>query len=357
MLSAEKGKNRAIVKVELPVGTTQLMYLVSFSDKATEVRSSLASALSGPLKPVGAVLSAINTAESGNKGTIYIFKTGDEAKKFKNYATYRSCNKSSADIPSEKNYLKLNENGCLTSNTDYLYFGFYNGNSSDEMNIKIELMPWIDNTASKGWSKTVKEDFMNRCLDKYKDKTQPEEVCQCVLEKLQENYKYQDFKQMIESETNKIESDLIKDCDEETGEDENQLDIERDYADSLAENGQYGEAINKLLPIIESGKADAMDFNDIGYYHIMTKQYLKAIKYLKDGEKLDETELYIKGNLAHSYLLNGDVDLAKAIYLKYKTQNVDDKTTWIEMVKSDFEVFKKNRLPSDNFDLITSLLK
>jgi hypothetical protein len=38
----------------------------------------------------------------------------------------------------------------------------------------------------------------------------------------------------------------------------------------------------------------------------LTKQYGKAIKFLKEGEKLDGTELLVKLNLAHAYLFNNE---------------------------------------------------
>jgi hypothetical protein len=43
----------------------------------------------------------------------------------------------------------------------------------------------------------------------------------------------------------------------------------------------------------------------------MTKQYGKAIKFLKEGEKQDDTELLVKLNLAHAYLMNDELRNAK----------------------------------------------
>lgn len=354
--------NRTWVRVNIPAGTTQLIYRVSFLDENGEIRNSLASTLSNvpsaSAQGVSAALSLLNTIGGDNKGTFYIFTNDEGANNyFKNGILSKPCYRSSQGIPAEKGFLKLEENGCLTSNTDYLYFAFYNGNDIDDMKIVLEVMPWVDNIASRGWTKEIKEKFVKGCMSDYKELTQPEEVCQCILDKLQGAYKIQDFQQMAESEINKITSDFTKECISETGEDENQLNIDRDNADDLAEKGQYGEAIGKLLPIVESGKANGIDYNNIGYYYIMTKQYLRSIKYLKEGEKLDETELLIKGNLAHAYLFNGDIDQAKTIYLKYKTQNIDEKTSWVDMVKSDFELFKKQGLPADNFETILATLK
>ena len=109
----------------------------------------------------------------------------------------------------------------------------------------------------------------------------------------------------------------------------------------FSKTSKYGEAIAKLTTIINDGKANVLDYNAIGNSYILTKQYGKAIKFLKEGEKLDDTELLIKLNLAHAYLLNEDYSTAKTIYKEYQSQNVTDSLSWTEKVKLDFETFKK----------------
>jgi predicted Zn-dependent protease len=89
----------------------------------------------------------------------------------------------------------------------------------------------------------------------------------------------------------------------------------------------------------------------------LTKQYGKAIKYLKDGEKLDDTELLIKLNLAHAYLLNDNYKDAKIIYKKYQNQNVTDSLSWTQKTEQDFEVFQKAGIQSEDFERVLKLLK
>jgi hypothetical protein len=88
----------------------------------------------------------------------------------------------------------------------------------------------------------------------------------------------------------------------------------------------------------------------------LTKQYGKAIKFLKEGEKLDDSELLIKLNLAHAYLLNDNYSSAKAIYKEYQSQNVTDSLGWNEKVKLDFEVFKKVGIQNNDFERILKVL-
>jgi hypothetical protein len=47
---------------------------------------------------------------------------------------------------------------------------------------------------------------------------------------------------------------------------------------------------------------------------------VKAIKALKEGENIDNTELAIKLNLAHAYLLNGITELQNQFIKNIKTK-------------------------------------
>ena len=64
----------------------------------------------------------------------------------------------------------------------------------------------------------------------------------------------------------------------------------RSQALNLTKKGDYGNAIAQYARIINDGKATALDYSTLALL-ILTKQYGKAIKFLKEGEKLDDTEL------------------------------------------------------------------
>jgi hypothetical protein len=353
---------RKYISVSIPVGTTQIQYQVSFLDKNGEIRSSLSSTLGsvpsgGSTQGAAAAISLLNSIGGDNKGSFHIFQSQDDAAYYVNSGEpINSCYSRTNIHAGEKSFLNINEIDCFTSNTSYLYLAFFNANEYDDVKVVIELTPWIDNTASRGWTLEIKEYIYNSCVEQGDVFIAPEEVCQCILDKLQENYKYQDFQEMIVNEASRITQEYGYECMEETGEDENQIDILRDEIKAHAKAEEYGEAISKSLSIIDDGYADNGDYNRIGWYYILTKQYLKAIKYLKVGEKMDETDLYIKGNLAHAYLLNNDFEIAKDIYVKYKTQNVDEDMSWIEMVQGDFKTFLDRGLPTENFQTIMILI-
>ena len=127
-------------------------------------------------------------------------------------------------------------------------------------------------------------------------------------------------------------------------------------ADLIKQN-KFGDAIKKTSSIVVNGKANANDFNALGYSYLMTKQYAKAIKSLQDGEKIDDSELLVQMNLAHAYLLNKNFKSAKSIHKKYQFQNVNDSMSWTQKVKLDFDTFKKAGLPSSDFHRILRLLQ
>jgi tetratricopeptide (TPR) repeat protein len=130
----------------------------------------------------------------------------------------------------------------------------------------------------------------------------------------------------------------------------------RKQAAGLAKQGKFGEAIIKLATVINDGKATALDYNAIGNSYLLTKQYGKAIKFLKEGEKLDNTELLIKLNLAHAYLLNDNYTSAKAIYKEYLSQNVTVSLSWTQKIKQDFGAFKKIGITSNDFERVLKLI-
>ena len=144
-------------------------------------------------------------------------------------------------------------------------------------------------------------------------------------------------------------------CFDETGASKAEYSVLRNQVLELTKQKKYGDAISKGLLFINEGKANATDYGILGENYILTKQYGKAIKYLKEGEKRDDSDLLVQLNLAHAYLFNNDFKSAKSIYKKYQSQNVTDSLSWTQKVKQDFEIFENTGLPKDNFDRVLRL--
>jgi tetratricopeptide (TPR) repeat protein len=182
-----------------------------------------------------------------------------------------------------------------------------------------------------------------------------DDFCVCILDKIIKQYRYVEFQKLLAIEKTKVFKDFGNACYNDANISKNVFDDLRTQANTLIKLQKYNEAITKLNTIITDGKATALDYSAIGYAYILTKQYAKAIKFLKEGEKLDDTELTVKLNLAHAYLVSDDYSSAKSIYKKYQNQNVTDSLSWKDKAKLDLENFKKAGLPSFDFDRVLNL--
>jgi tetratricopeptide (TPR) repeat protein len=110
------------------------------------------------------------------------------------------------------------------------------------------------------------------------------------------------------------------------------------------------------LQVIATNKATSDDYSSIGINYIYTRQLDKALKYLNEGQKIDNTDLLLKVNLAHAYLLNEDYKAAKDIYKKYQNQNVTASLSWKDKIKFDFQEFTKAGIISPDYNRILRLL-
>lgn len=351
---------------ELPVGTTEIVYRITLLDEDQKIIDGLATVLSLIPDPSGiskgtAVTMGLMSKMSGSDKCYYsIFSSYNDANGYFNTGNYQTaCYSNPNEINKEVNRISIYNNKCLKEDTKYLWFGFKNTNMLQSEKIILEVVPWVNNNGARGWTKTIKTTVMDNCKKQISSNNfkNPDEYCLCLIEKLENKFSLQDYQKLITVEQNKVFKIIGKECLTETGEINKIYDNERQNASDLINDKQYYQAINKYLEIINKTSSNIIDYNNLGYCYILTKQYLKAIKFLKEGEKIDETDLLIKGNLAHAYMLNGDFDDAKKIYIKYKNQNIDENTSWKKMVNDDFEQFSNAGIVCDKFDEIIEILK
>ncbi|MDI5950298.1 tetratricopeptide repeat protein [Flavobacterium yafengii] len=361
----EAGAKTWIRSDELPIGTTEFVYRITVLGEGQKSVDGLATALSMLPDPSGiskgsAIAISLMSTMSGNHNCYYsIFTSQEDADNYYKTGNYKTaCYSHPNEITSEVNRISIKSSTCINENTRYIWFGFKSTNSFMDEKIVLEIVPWIDNKAARGWTNTIKTNVLENCRNSYEAKkmVNPDNYCLCLLEKLEASYKLQDYQKLIPAEQNKIAEEIGQQCLSDTGELNHLYNKERETANSYIARKQYADAINKYLAIIAQTTSQFDDYNNLGYCYILTKQYLKAIKYLKEGEKLDETDLIIKGNLAHAYLLSGDTEQAKTIYLKYKSQNINESLSWIDMVKIDFDDFRKVGIQSENFNEILNLI-
>lgn len=350
---------------EFPEGTTEILYRITMLDQNQQLAKDLSTTLAAtPYAQAQGAAGAISLASAvagSDKCKFTIFSNSNDANNYLKSGTYETgCFIYPNDVSrSFVGRLSLTNSPCLKNNPYFLWFGFKGLNMFMDARIVLEVIPWVDYKASRGWSLDVKNSFIKDCvsMEFIKDFSDPDQYCHCLLDKFQNNFQVHEFRQMTSTERGNISKEYSIECFTETGEILLLEDKLREESEGLAEQGKYGEAATKLLDVINNGTPTATDYNNIGYYYLFTKQFLKAVKFLKDGENIDPSDLLIKGNLAHAYLLNGDFEMALDMYQKYKRQNITETLSWIDMVKSDFEAFIKHGLHSDDFQTILDAIQ
>lgn len=360
-------RDRIVIKSEeLPVGTTEVVYRITLLDVKQQMANSLVSVLKSIPDPTG--------ISQGTAGAVFLLSkiSGDDKCKYaifsnetlaikykKSGKTTQACYEQNVAVSQDAKRLSAESSLCILPNATAMWFVFESNNWIMNQKIVLEVVPWVNTRLSSGWNLENRKLILNQCktTDLAKKISASDDFCVCVLDKLQKEYKFQEFQKLLPIEKSKVYTDLGNACLKEIGTSDQLFSNLRNQITNLVKQAQFGEVITKTNIIIVNGKANALDFNTLGYSYLMTKQYSKAIKSLKNSEKLDESELLIQINLAHAYLLNKDFKLAKTIYKKYQLQNVTESLSWSQKVKQDFDTFKKAGLQTNDFERVLRLLE
>lgn len=358
-------RDRIVLKTEdLPVGTTEIVYRITLLDENQQMANSLVSVLKSIPDPTGISQGSagavfIMSKISGDDTCSYALFTSEEnAKKYiDDGKTDKSCYAQVEPLSKDAKRLSIDKSSCLGQNVSTIYFGFHSKNWLLNQKIVLEVVPWVDTKLNRGWNQDNKNEIISLCKtsNMAQKMANSDDFCVCILDKITKQYRYSEFQKLLAIEKSKVYKDFGNDCYKDADISKNVYGDLRNQAASLIKQQKYNEAIPKLNTIISDGKATALDYSSIGYCYILTKQYAKALKFLQEGEKLDDTELLVKLNLAHVYLVTNNYSDAKGIYKKYQNQNVTDSISWKDKTKSDFTIFQKAGLPSNDFERVLKL--
>jgi hypothetical protein len=236
------------------------MYRITVLEKNQQLTQPLISLLSAvPTTYTVGAAAAINLLSkfaSTSKCSFRIFSTYEDAKNF-NFGCYTH------KIPISKyvGRFSSSSSNCLQTRPKHLWFGFKNENLLMDEKIIIEIVPWVNKKESRGWTLEIKNEFINYCKNNIdlSEISAPEEFCQCLLEKYQNNYKVQEIKNSTDTERKKIQTLLATACLEEPRVLKNISDNHRKEADKLGQEAMYGDAIDKLLIIVNTNNATITD--------------------------------------------------------------------------------------------------
>ncbi|GAA3755457.1 tetratricopeptide repeat protein [Flavobacterium ginsengiterrae] len=357
--------DRIVVKTEdLPVGTTEIVYRITLLDKNQQMANSLVSLLKSIPDPYGigqgsaGAVFLMSNISGDDQCTYSLFTSNENAKKYVTDGKIdKACYSQGEPVSKDAKRISLGKNSCLKENTTTIWFGFESKNWFLSQKVVLEVVPWVNVKLNRGWNQDNKNEIISLCKTSTmaQKMANSDDFCVCILEKIMKQYRYSEFDKLLAVEKTKVYKDFGNACYKDADISKNVYNDLRNQVSGLIKQQKYNEAIQKSSTIINDGKATALDYNSIGYCYILTKQYAKALKFLQEGEKFDDTELLIKLNLAHVYLVSNNYSDAKAIYKKYQDQNVTDNISWKEKTKSDFAVFEKAGLPSKDFEKVLKL--
>ena len=359
--------NRITVKSEdLPKGTTEIIYRITLLDDNQQLASSLVSLLKSVPDPsgisqgsAGAVL-LLSKISGDDKCTYALFSSEDSAAKYKDSGkTENSCYVQNTPLSKEAKLFSLDNSKCLKTNSKNIWFAFESQNWIMNQKIVLEIVPWIDNKLSRGWSQDNKKSILDLCKtsDLAELMGNSNDLCVCILEQFTQKYTFNEYKKLLAVEKSKAYRDFGAKCLTNKPENQTILNSVRINSFQHFKNKRYDQAIRLIhVGLIDNGNGKVMDYNALATYYIYSKQYGKAIKYLKEAEIMDRSELLVQLNLAHAYLLNDQYGDAKALHKKYRNQNVSANEDWNRRTKNDFEEMKKAGIQSDNFERILNLL-
>ncbi len=357
-------RDRISIKTEdLPTGTTEIVYRITLLDENQQMANSLVSVLKSIPDPTGisqgsaGAVFLMSKISGDDTCTYALFTSNESAKKYiEDGNTDKACYAQEVAVSKDAKRLSLDKSSCLGQNST-IWFGFHSKNWLLNQKVVLEVVPWVDTKLNRGWNQDNKNEIISLCKTSTmaQKMANSDDFCVCILDKITKQYRYSEFQKLLSIEKSKVYKDFGNACYKDADISKNVYNDLRNQATNLIKQQKYNEAIPKLNTIINEGKATAVDYSSIGYCYILTKQYAKALKFLQEGEKLDNTELLVKLNLAHLYLVSDNFYDAKVIYKKYQDQNVTDSLSWKDKTKSDFVIFQKAGLPSKDFEKVLKL--
>lgn len=366
-INLRAGEKKVIKTADFPEGTTEIVYRITILDDNQKVSSSLVSVLKAIPDPTG--------ISQGTAGAVFLLSTisGDDKCKYAIFTqskdadaylttekTDKACIVQDTPINKEARVLNSKSGTCMNSKTQNLYFAFQSDNWVLKEKIILEVVPWIDNKASRGWDVDSKKELLKiaQNLDLSKSLNKKEQFYATFIETISKKYKYSEFNQLLSVEKNRAIDIATEESLKQTGEINKYYDAIRDQSSQLFKKGKIQEAIDKVTTeIINKNKATATDYALLGGYYLVTKQYSKAEENYNKGLQLSPSDINFQLKLAHVYMLTNRVSDAKNIHKKYSNQNLENGKTWLEQVKVDFKEFEKFGLPSENFKKILRVLE
>lgn len=134
---------KKIISMELPNGTTAIIYRITVGKKNQTIGNNLVDAISSIPDPYAATASAfakLAVSLCNYEATYYVFSKDIDATYFKSGKAFTCC-KTTGETTSAT--VKMLSNNCFGTN-NYLYFGFTTPEMLIDYYVTLEVIPWVE---------------------------------------------------------------------------------------------------------------------------------------------------------------------------------------------------------------------
>lgn len=364
-ITLSAGKKKMIKTADFPLGTTEVVYRISILDDNQKISSSLVSVLKAIPDPTG--------ISQGSAGAVFLASTisGDDKCKYAVFTNEKDAleyEKSTVlknacvfqNEPVNKEAKLLSEKSKCLSGNQNLWFVFESDNWIMKQKIVFEVVPWVDYKFKNGWTNAAKKELLLE-IEKnefFKSIKQKDRLLGYFIETFTSKYNFNDFKEIIPAEKAKAFSDVMDESLKKSGLMNGYLDGIRAEAKRFLSAKEYEKGMSLIEnDIIQKGRATDLDYGLQGDFYLMTKQYIKAEVAIKKAISMNTANIEHQLRLAHVYMFSNRVSDAKDIHKKYRLNNVSSSKSWTQATKEDFDNFKKNGFPTDDFKKILRILE
>ena len=366
-ISLKAGEKKVVKTADFPEGTTEVVYRITMLNDNQKLSSSLVSVLKAIPDPTG--------ISQGAAGAVFLASTisGDDKCKYAIFTdpkiseafissgkTTNACLVQSTPVNKEARILKMKSSDCITLKTQNLYFAIQSDNWVLGEKVILEVVPWVDIKASRGWNSDSKNEIitLSKSLKVYSLLTNKDAFSVAFLEKISEKYTYKEFNNLIPIERSASIELVTEEALKKTGEDKKYFALFRERANAAVNQGKFEDAITIIQSeLINKNHAESIDYATLANYYLLSKQFDKSEKVLNEAIAKDTTDINLQLQVAHLYLFTDRLSEAKDIHKKYKEQHINPKTSWIKQTNKDFALFSKCNLPDGNFKKILRILE
>ena len=359
--------NRTLVKIDdLPEGASEFVFRILLIDENGKITTSLASILKAIPDPTGisqgtAGAIVLTNSLSGEDTCVYGIYTSEKAGNqfLKDGKLETACYYKKDPINKDSKVISIKNTNCF-ENAPSIWFGFENKNWVLSTKIVLEVVSWIDYSASRGWNLETKKELLTEAekVATVKMVANKNNYLATFLKVFTAKYKYSEYKQLLAIEKMNAMQSIATESLAQSGELQNYLDKIRSASFDLFKIGKSEEAITLIQKeIIEKKYAKDNDYSALGDIYLFNKQFVKAEEQYKKAIDNNTSELRYQLKLAHVFMFSNKIDEAKDIHKLYKDNNISANKSWIAQTKYDFEDFEKRGFSTDNFKKILRILE